>query len=240
MFRIISGVLILSVLLFSACIPDLSMVRSEINLNTTPVLDTATIERGLREALEIGTKNSVSFLSASGRFYSDLALRILIPQELKEVDSRLRSIGLSKQMDDFLKKMNEAAEKAMPKAQEILVNAIKNMSIEDARQILKGQDDEATQYLKRTQDQALYQAFYPVIRQVIDETGFNTLYNNVISRYNSLPLVKKVTFDINQYITRKALDTLYRFLAQEEKKIRTDVSARVTDLLKKVFGSQSL
>ncbi len=229
--------LLVLTLSFSSCLSELSQLTKNVPTQNKPALDTATIEKGLREALEIGTKNAVKSLSLQDKFYTTPDLKILIPQELKDVDSKLRSIGLSKQMDDFNKKMNESAEKAIPKAEAILVDAIKKMSIEDARKILQGKDDEATQYLKRTQDQALYQAFYPMVKKVMDDTGFNSLYNSLISKYNQLPLVTKVNFNINDYITRKALEALYRYLAAEEKKIRTDVSARVTDLLKKVFGS---
>ncbi len=231
--------IILGFLSLTSCIADMSQIKN-ININSispqTQPLDTATIARGLKEALNIGTDKSVDFLSAAGKFYNTTDLRILMPNDLKNLESKLRQIGLGPQVDSFIKKMNEAAEKAIPQAKSILKSAITSMTIDDARAILNGADDAATQYFKRKLDQQLYRAFYPEVKKVMDSVGVTRLYTDLETRYNSIPLVQKVHFDINDYITRKGLEALYRYIAVEERKIRTDVKARVTDLLRRVFG----
>lgn len=201
-------------------------------------LDEHTIVAGLIEALEVGSRNSAARGSAVDGFFGNALIRIGLPQELSEVDRRLRQIGLSRQMDDFTLRMNRAAEAAAGEATDVLLRAVQAMSFEDARAILAGPDDAATRYFERTTRRELSQRFEPIVVQAMDQTGLAQLSRFVIDRYNRLPLVEPAEFDIDAYVVDATLDGLFVLIAEEELAIRTDPAARVTDLLRRVFAEQ--
>lgn len=207
-----------------------------ISLSKPKELDEKTIIAGLREALEIGTRNAVKVVSKKNGYLSNRKIAIPLPDELEEVADKLRSIGLRKDVDRFIEDMNHAAEKAAEGAADIFIDAIRKMTLDDARRILKGPDDAATSYFEKHTRKRLYDMFFPVIRDAMNRLGVTKLYKFLLDSYNKLPLVRKKTYDLDRYITNKGLDGLFTMLSEEEKKIRKDPAARVTELLRKVFG----
>lgn len=191
---------------------------------------------GFKEALSIGTEKAVQMVSKTDGFFGNQAIKILMPDKMKMVADALAKAGMQKQVDDFILSMNRAAEKAAPQAASIFGGAIKDMSFEDASKIFSGGDTSATEFFKGKTSPALFTAFKPVIASSMGEVGTTGLFNGIMSKYNTMPLVPKVTIDIEEYVTNKAMDGLFTMVGQEEKKIRTDPAARTTDLLKSVFG----
>jgi uncharacterized protein YfbU (UPF0304 family) len=204
--------------------------------STTNELDESTIISGLKEALEVGARKAVDFLSVYNGFFGNPELKILLPEEFDKIDSTLRKIGFSRQMDEFEETMNHAAEEACALAVDIFIDAINHMSFSDAWNILNGPDDAATRYLESHYRMNLYDEFFPVVKNTMDNVGLTQMYKTILTTYNSLPLVEKREYDLDVYITNKALDALFLIVEREEKAIRTDPAARITDLLKKVFG----
>jgi hypothetical protein len=196
------------------------------------------IGAGLKEALNKGVEKQVTKLTAMDGFYKNEAVKILVPDELQKVDNALRKMGMGKLADDGIKSLNRAAEEAVKESTPIFVSAIKNMSITDAKNILLGNDSAATSYLKTTTTTPLYGKFNPVVKANLSKVGADKIWAEIIKKYNSLPLVSKVNPDINDYVTNKALDGVFKMIAVEEKNIRTDLSARTSPLLKKVFAMQ--
>lgn len=199
-------------------------------------LDEKTIIAGLKEALQVGTENAVKYLSKNNGYFKNADVFIPLPDDLKDVDKALRAIGFGKKMDEFIEDMNHAAEKAAEKAADIFINAIKQMTLSDARNILFGDDTEATQYFEGKTRNELYSLFFPVIKNTLDKLGVTKLYKTLLDAYNKIPLLKKKNYDIDKYATNLALDGLFYMLGEEEKKIRKDPAARVTELLRTVFG----
>lgn len=198
------------------------------------------IVAGLKEALSVGAQNSSSKLSAVDGFFANAAIKVLMPEEARKAESTLRSLGLGSLVDKAILSMNRAAEDASKSAAPIFVNAIKSMSIQDAVGILKGNDTAATSYLKGKTTASLTDAFRPVIEQALQKTDATKYWKDVFEAYNKLPTsFNKVNPDLSGYVTERALSGLFYQVSLEEKKIREDPAARVTDLLKKVFGSQS-
>jgi len=194
------------------------------------------IAAGLKEALSIGAEAAAKNLSSVDGYFANAAVKILMPDEAKKVEEKLRAIGLGKQVDDAILSMNRAAEDAAKSATPIFVNAIRQMSIQDAASILKGGDDAATGYLKSKTTSQLTEAFRPVIEKSLEKVDATKYWNAVFSAYNKVSL-KKVNPDLGAYVTEKALSGIFYQVAQEELKIRKDPLARTTDLLKSVFGN---
>ncbi len=159
-----------------------------------------------------------------------------MPEKIQKVADVLRKIGYEKPVDDFILSMNRAAEKAAPKAADYFVDSVKGMSIEDAKKILNGGNTAATDFFKSKTYDKLFSDFKPAISSSTDEVGVTRSYKEMMGKYTSIPFMKAESLDVDTYVTNKALDGLFYMVAQEEKKIRTDPGARVTDLLKKVFG----
>lgn len=199
---------------------------------------TLDIAGGLKEALNNGINKQVVKLTAVDGFYKNQMVKILLPEELQKVDKGLRSIGLSSLADEGLKVLNRAAEDAVKEATPIFVDAIKGMTFTDAKNILMGNENSATTYLQNSTTTALYGKFNPVIKNSFSKVGADKVWANIISKYNSIPLVKKVNPDLTDYTTTKALEGVFKMVAVEEKNIRTDLNARSSDLLKKVFALQ--
>ena len=201
-------------------------------------LSKADISAGLREALRVGAKNATSKVSTENGFFGDPIIKVLMPPETKKVENTAREIGLGDQVDKLILTMNRGAEDASGKALQIFIDAITKMSIEDGLKILQGNKDAATQYLREKTTADLTAAFRPVIEISLDKVGATKLWTEVFTTYNELPTTfKKVNPDLAGYVTERALNGLFVYIAQEEGKIRTDPAAQVTNILKKVFGS---
>lgn len=196
------------------------------------------IASGLQEALNMGIEKQVSKLTRTDGFFKNELVKILLPEELQKVDKTLRDIGLGNLADEGLKVLNRAAEDAVSEATPIFVDAVKGITFDDARNILLGNEDAATQYLTKTTHAALYQKFQPVIDKSFHKVGADRIWNNLITKYNNIPLTNDVNPDLTDYVTQEALSGVYTMIAVEEKEIRTKVSARTTDLLRKVFGNR--
>ncbi|HTE10918.1 MAG TPA: DUF4197 domain-containing protein [Chitinophagaceae bacterium] len=196
------------------------------------------IVSGLKEALSVGAKKSADKLSAADGFFKDAAVKVLMPPEAQKVEKALRSIGAGKLVDDAILSFNRAAEDASKSAAPIFVDAVKNMSIQDALGILKGADTSATSYLKKATTTNLTIAFKPTIDASLAKVNATKYWSLVIDKYNSLPTTfNKVNSDLSSYVTEKALSGIFFYVADEEKKIRSNPAARVSDILKKVFGN---
>jgi len=198
-------------------------------------LSDAKIGSGLKEALKIGTENTVNLTGKTDGYFLDQAIKILMPEKLRTLEKGLRAVGYGPQIDEFVLSMNRSAEQAAPAAKQIFWDALEQMTFEDARKILSGNETAATEYFKGKTTDKLTAAFRPVVDKSMNEVGVTRQYNELVGRYESIPFVKKETFDLDSYVVTKALDGLFHVLGDEEKKIRTNPQARVTDLLKEVF-----
>lgn len=209
-------------------------------VNTLPSaqMDSATIANGLRQALDKGIDKQVTKLTQENGFYGNQMVKILLPQELRKVDQTLRDIGLGSLADEGLKILNRAAEDAVKEATPIFVDAVKNITFSDAKNILLGPDNAATSYLEQRTANALYAKFNPVIKSSFAKVGADQIWNNIINRYNAVPFVTKVNPDLTDYVTQEALKGVFKMIAVEEKDIRNNVSARTTALLRNVFALQ--
>lgn len=207
-------------------------------LPTNGSLSNADIASGLRQALDFGIDKQVTKLTEEDGFYKNELVKILLPDELQKVDNTLRDIGLGSLTDEGLKLLNRAAEDAVKEATPIFVNAVKSITFEDAKQILLGADDAATQYLTSKTEAELYAKFNPVIKNSFSKVGADDIWANLISRYNSVPFTNDVNPDLTDYVTNEALKGVFSMIAVEEKDIRSKIESRTTDLLKKVFALQ--
>lgn len=196
------------------------------------------IASGLRQALDFGIEKQVTKLTQTDGFYKNDLVKILLPEELQKVDKGLRDIGLSKLADEGLKVLNRAAEDAVKEATPIFIDAVKGITFADAKNILLGGNDAATQYLNNKTQTALYDKFNPVIKNSFSKVGADEIWSNLITRYNSIPFTADVNPNLTDYVTGEALKGVYTMIAVEEKEIRTNLSSRSTDLLKKVFALQ--
>ena len=196
------------------------------------------IANGLKEALTIGAQKAAQQLNQMDGFYKNLEVKIPFPEEATRVATELRKIGMGKKVDEFELTLNRAAEDAAKEAAPIFVNAIKSMSISDAKNILTGPDTAATGFLRKTTYNSLFSAFSPHISTALANNYATSKWTEITTIYNRLPLVKKVDTDLVHYTTGKALKGAFILVAKEEEKIRKDPAARVSDLLKKVFGSK--
>lgn len=197
------------------------------------------ISAGLKQALEFGVGQGVDLLHKENGYFTDEAVKILLPEELKKVDEGLRKIGLSNLADEGLKVLNRAAEDAVIEAKPIFVNAIKEFTFDDAKRILISQNDlEATEYLQNKTGTALSRAFSPKIEASLSKVGADVIWEKIIGRYNSIPLVKPVNPDLTAYVTERAIAGLFVKVGDKEKEIRNSVAARSTALLQKVFALQ--
>ena len=202
------------------------------------VLTQEQIGQGLRQALDNGIKNQVSKLTAKDGFYRNELVKIVLPKELQTVDKGLRKIGLSSLADEGLKAINRTAEDAVKTATPIFVNAVKEISFNDAKNILLGEQNAATSYLKGKTNTALYGKFNPVIKKSFNKVGADKVWGNLIAKYNRIPFVKKVNPDLTDYVTNEALKGVFTMIELEEKGIREKTGLRNTSLLKRVFALQ--
>jgi len=224
---------LLSIFTLIGC-AEMQQVLSQLPQNLSQV----DISNGLKEALTVGVSKQVSKLTQSDGFFRNDLVKIMLPEELKKVDQGLRKIGLGSLADEGLKAINRTAEGAVKDATPIFVDAIKNMSFNDAKNILMGSDNSATSYLQSTTSQSLYSKFSPVIKNNFNKVGADKIWGDIISKYNTIPFVKKVNPDLTDYVTQQTMNGVFKMIAVEEKEIRVNAGARSTDLLKRVFAMQ--
>lgn len=199
-------------------------------------LDISTIISGLKEALTVGSERAVASVSQPNGYLKNADIRIPLPPQIEKVGMVMRQFGMEGLANEFETSMNRAAEKAAPQATTILVNAIKAMSIDDAKKILNGGDNAATQYFKQHTGEELRTLFKPTIEESLDQVGSTKYYNQLTDKVADVPVVgKEINMDLPDYVTEQALDGLFTMLAAEEKKIRENPTARTTELLKTVF-----
>jgi hypothetical protein len=206
--------------------------------NAASGLSDAKVGGALQEALKVGSANAVEQTGAVDGFLLNQAIKIGMPESLRNLEKPLRIVGYGPQIDEFVVGMNRAAEKAVPFAKEILWNAIGAMTFDDVRKVFNGGDTAATDYFRSKTTKDLQAAFLPSVTGVMNEVGVNRQYNELIGKYKDIPFSSSIAFDPNKYVTEKTTDGLFYVIAQEERKIRTNPAARVTDLLKEVFGSR--
>ena len=200
-------------------------------------MDNAKVVSGLKEALSVGTANAVAATSKVDGYFANQAIRIVMPEKVRKVADVLGKVGYQKEVDAFVLSMNRAAEKAAPRAKAYFVDAIREMSFEDARKILGGGETAATDYFRGKTQKKLYDDFRPAVSASMNEVGVTRSYKKMVGKYAALPMMGKAeSVDLDHHVTAEALDGLFLVLGQEEKRIRTDPAARVTDLLKDVFG----
>jgi len=198
--------------------------------------DTNTTIAGLKEALSVGTEKAVETVSQADGYFENPAIKIPLPESVQKVAKTLRKVGLKKEVDSFEVSMNRAAEKAAPKAKDIFIGAVKEMTFQDAKKVLTGGDTAATDYLKAKTSEKIYMAFKPIVSSAMNDVGVTRSYKDLTGKAKLTRLLKDESLDLDRHVTNKALDGLFYMVGQEEKKIRTDPAARVTELLKKVFG----
>jgi hypothetical protein len=203
----------------------------------TENLSQTEIVAGLKEALNVGVERATTLLGSDGGFLNDAKVRIPMPETLQQVEKGLRAAGQDALADDFVTSMNRAAEKAVPETTAILAETIKNMSLEDARGILDGPDDAATQYFRKNKEAQLTSAILPIVEDTTAQTGVTSAYKQMTGNLGFLSqFTGQENLDLDRYVAGKTLDGLFLKLAEEEKLIRQDPLARSTELLKKVFA----
>ncbi|HEY0739884.1 MAG TPA: DUF4197 domain-containing protein [Chryseosolibacter sp.] len=233
---------IAAIFLLSACTTaqinqTLGDVNKTLGGGSTP-LTTAEVADGLKEALIKGISTGSDLVSQLDGYFKNPEIKIPFPPEVKRVEDKLRQIGLGGEVDKFVMQLNRGAEDAAKEAKPIFITAIRSMTIQDAWAILRGEDDAATQYLKRTTSDQLKSKFKPVIQNSLQKVNATKYYSDIVTRYNQLPLVQKVNPNLDDYATDRAIEGLFFMIAKEEKNIRENPIARTTELLKKVFGAQ--
>lgn len=234
-------IFLLFVVILGACTSaQINQTLGDVNksLGGPAPLTATEVAQGLKEALIKGISKGSDLVSQMDGYFKNPEIKIPFPPEVKKVEDRLRQIGLGNEVDKFVMTLNRGAEDAAKEAKPIFIEAIRAMTIEDAWSILRGEDDAATQYLKRTTSGLLKEKFKPVIQNSLNKVNATKYYGDIVTRYNQIPFVQKVNPDLDDYATEKAIEGLFLMIAKEEKNIRENPVARTTELLKRVFGSQ--
>ncbi|MBV8325455.1 DUF4197 domain-containing protein [Chryseobacterium sp.] len=200
-------------------------------------LTSTQISSGLKEALNIGVTDGVKKLALTDGFFKNEAVKILMPEKLRKIDTTLRSIGMGSLADEGVKLLNRAAEDAVTEAAPIFTNAITTMTITDAKNILLGSDNAATSYLQGKTQSQLFTAFQPKVKASLGKVGADTVWKNLISKYNTFT-GQSVTTDLNEYVTTETINGVFKMVAQKESGIRNTPAMRTTNILQKVFGAQ--
>lgn len=233
-----------SILLLICIIGLAEGAQSQINLKKLKKalegesVSTDEVALGLKEALTNGISKGSDLVSQVDGYFKNPEIKIPFPPEVKQVESRLRQIGMGDEVDKFVLTLNRGAEDAAKEAKPIFVAAVKQMTIQDAWAILKGEKDAATEYLKKSTSTLLKEKFKPIIQNSLNKVNATKYYGDLVNSYNKIPLVQKVNPDLDEYATDKAIEGLFVMIAKEEKNIRENPLARTSELLKKVFGSQ--
>ena len=230
--------IILSIALFSlAGCAEMQQVLEQLP-QQTGILSQTEMGNGLKEALNNGITKQVSKLTTTDGFFRNEVVKILLPEEIQKVDTKLRQLGMSKLADEGLKVLNRAAEDAVKEATPIFVDAVKQMTFTDAKNILLGNESSATTYLQTSTSTALYGKFNPVIKNSFAKVGADKIWTQIITKYNSIPLVKKINPDLTDYTTNKAMEGVFKMITVEEKNIRSGLDSKTSTFLKKVFALQ--
>jgi len=213
-----------------------ALLLSAISAFAQGALSDSKIASGLKEALQVGATNAVKLTGKPDGYFANPAIKILLPKNLRPVETGLRAVGYGPKVDSFVLSMNRSAEAAAPAAKKIFLDAILSMSFDDARKILSGSDTAATDYFKQKTTPQLTTAFSPIVKKTMEQNSVTKQYEALTGKAQSLPFMKNENFDITSYVTSQALNGLFYMLGQEEKKIRKDPAAQTTSLLKEVFG----
>jgi hypothetical protein len=231
---------ILAVILTGCSSAQINQAIEDVNktIGGDKPLTTAEVAEGLKEALVKGISTGSDLVSVTDGYFKNPQIKIPFPPEVKKVEDAMRKIGLGSQVDKFVLTLNRGAEDAAKEAKPIFIAAIKSMTIQDAWSILRGEENAATEYLKRTTSTLLKEKFKPVIQSSLNKVNATKYYGELVSRYNQIPFVEKVNPNLDDYATDKAIEGLFIMIAKEEKNIRQDPLARTTELLKRVFGSK--
>lgn len=230
------GMIAILLLLVAPASAQLDQLFKGLGLGQQSGLPDAKIGSGLKEALKVGTENTVKLTGRTDGYFMNQAIKILMPEKLQTLERGLRLVGYGPQVDEFVLSMNRAAERAAPQAKQIFWDAIGEMTFDDARKILNGSDTAATEYFRTKTTDKLAAAFRPVVDRTINEFGVARQYKELVGRYQAIPFARTEALDIDSYVVTKALDGLFHLLGEEERKIRTNPAARVTDLLTEVFA----
>ncbi len=194
------------------------------------------IDRGLREALNVGSENVVSLLGQENGFYLDSRAHIYLPESLQKVQHIMNRAGMGRMLDDLELRMNRAAEQATPKAREIFVEAISDMTLEDVMGIYNGPNDAATRYFQGRMTPQLLDEFAPIVEQSLAEAGALRVYDDIMGEYRQMPFVPDVKADLSDHVVERSIKAIFDYLALEEKAIRTNPVKQTTGILRKVFG----
>lgn len=251
MIRTLSLVFATLLLTLSPCyagiLDDLSGQLDDLSHQALPAiqqqssLDNSTIAKGLKEALATGTERAITEVARPDGYFGNPLIKILLPDKVQRAADLLAAVGYQQQVNEFVLSMNRAAEAAAPKAAAFFGDAIRQMTVEDARGILTGGDTSATQFFEKKLRSKLFDSFKPVVSNSMNKVGTVRSYQEMMGSYDNLPMASVLgvpSLDLNSYVTNKALDGLFTMVGQEEKKIRTNPAARTTDLLRTVFGSK--
>ena len=234
--------ILLSLVLGACTSAQISQTLSEVNKAVNSPAEQPLTEQevggGLKEALINGISKGADLVSVTDGYFKNPQIKIPFPPDVQKVENKLRQLGFGNKVDEFVMTLNRGAEEAAKEAKPIFINAIKQMTIQDAWGLLKGEQDAATQFLKRTTTPQLKEKFSPVVQSALDKVNATRYYADVINTYNKIPFIDKVNPDLNAYATDKAIEGLFVMVAKEEKNIRENPVARTTDLLKRVFGSK--
>jgi len=204
--------------------------------STSGSLGDAKIGQALKQALQVGTENAVKLTGKQDGYFRNEAIKILLPERVKRLEQPLRLVGYGPQVDELVLSMNRAAEQAAPAAKQIFFDAIGDMTIDDARKILNGPQTAATDYFKTKTTTNLTTAFKPIVDRSMSQVGVTRQYDELLNRAKAIPFANVEQYDLDNYVVGKALDGLFHVVGEEEVKIRTNPQARVTDLLREVFG----
>jgi len=203
--------------------------------NGSTGLSNTEITNGLREALNVSTNNATGSASKINGFLNNPLIKIPFPPEVKIVETKARQFGMESQVNRFVSTMNKAAEEASKQAAPVIINAIKGMTITDGLTILQGGDNAATNFLQNRTSAELTSKFSPIVKAAMNKVELTKFWNPIINAYNRIPGVSRKNPNLEQYVTQKALEGLFKLIAQEETKIRKDPASRVTDILRRVF-----
>lgn len=215
-----------------------SAYKPKPSTGSTSNLSNEDIVKGLKEALNVGVKNSTARASVVDGYFKNPLIFIPFPKDAQKVEKKLRELGFGKKVDEFTQTLNRAAEEAAKEASPIFLDAVKGMTIQDGVTILRGDNTAATRYLQSKTSAQLTQKFTPVVKNALDKTSATRYWSDLVTIYNKVPGVQKVNPNLTEYATTKAIDGLFFLVGDEETKIRKDPAARITEILKKVFGSK--
>ncbi len=228
--------LVLAAALLFAAPAEVQLEQAIKKLGGKDELSQEKIASGLKEALQVGTENAVRSTGRLDGYFGNPKIKIPMPEKLQTMEKGLRAVGQGDPVDEFVLSMNRAAERAAPEAKAIFWDAIREMSFRDAEKILNGSDTAATDYFRRKTTERLAAAFRPIVSDAMNQVGVTRQYKELVGRAQSIPFLKTEDLDLDDYVVRRALDGLFYVLGEEERKIRREPAARVTDLLKDVFG----